>query len=83
MPTYIGETNEAYTKGQYYPIMRRQMSGKIYKPGKDEYGKWIDTIGKTDTRIMLWKDVYGPHQKLGYKVYESEEAVYKDWDFTI
>lgn len=43
----------------------------------------IDTIGKPDTRIMLWKNVYGPHQKMGYKVYESEEAISKDWDMTV
>lgn len=81
MATYIGETNDDYINGQSYPIMRRPMTGTIYKPGKDENGKWLDTVGKPDTRIMLWKDIYGTEAKMGYRVYESQEAIEKDFQF--
>lgn len=29
-------------------------SGRIYKPGKDQHGKFIDTEGKPDERIMIF-----------------------------
>lgn len=80
MAKYIGQTNDDYVNGEYYPIQQRPMQGRLFKPGKDLQGKWLDTIGEPDTRIMVWKDVYGPEAKPAMKVYESQEAINQDFE---
>lgn len=79
MAQYIGETNDDYTNGEHYPIMQVPMVGKIFKPGKDSKGDWLDVVGERDTRIMLWKNIFGPDVKVGYRVYNSQEEINKDF----
>lgn len=82
MPQYIGQTDSDYVNGEHYAIMKLPMVGRIFKPGKDSKGNWLDTVGERDTRIMVWKNLFGPEAKQGYRVYESEEAILKDFDMT-
>lgn len=80
MPIYIGETSEHLVNGRYYTTMQVPMMGRIYKPGKDIHGKWIDTVGEKDNRIMVWKHLTTKDECPAMKVYESVEAIAKDWD---
>lgn len=79
MPLYIGETNQDYTNGQVYFLMQVPMCGRIYKPDKGVDGKYIDTVGVRDIRIMVWKHGTYAHDRTGYRVYESDEAIAKEW----
>lgn len=79
MAKYIGETNDDYINGEDYAITTLPMSGRIFKPGK-ENGKWIDTVGERDNRIMLWKNLFEPNAKQGYRVYKNQAAILKDFD---
>lgn len=74
MAKYIGETNQHLKEGSYYALMTQDMAGRIYKPGKDERGKWLDTVGEQDTRIMVWVNANS-----FYKVYNSGDEFLKEW----
>lgn len=76
MAKYVGETNENVEHGGDYSLMTQDMVGKIYKPGKDSEGHWLDKVGEPDTRIMVWVGFYGNQF---YKVYNTGEDVLKDW----
>lgn len=75
MAKYIGETNWNLREGEDYSLMTQDMAGRIYKPGKDERGKWIDTVGEQDTRIMVWVGFGNSF----YKVYNTGEEFLKEW----
>jgi len=79
MAKYIGETNEDYTNGEDYALIRFPMIGIIFKPGKDLQGKWLDTVGEKDNRIMVWKNMFAPKERTGYKVYTPEEIA-NNWE---
>ena len=79
MAKYIGETNEDYQHGEDYAIMQRPMAGRIFQPGKDLQGNWLDTVGEPDNRIMVWKNTFAPKERTGYKVFTPEELV-KNWE---
>jgi hypothetical protein len=81
MAVYIGESNFAFAKGESYSIVRNPMTGRIYQPGKGPDGKWLDKIGKKDNRIMVYKSTTMAAVDSGYKVYETQEDIEKDWEF--
>ncbi len=35
-------------------VMICKMFGRKYSPGKDERGKWIDTVGEPEDRLMVY-----------------------------
>lgn len=76
MARYIGETNKNVVNGTDYTIKTLDMAGRFFKPDKDENGRWLDTVGWPDTRIMLWVDSWN---NSFYKVYKDAEDVLKDW----
>jgi hypothetical protein len=76
MAKYIGETNENVVNGSDYPLKTVDMAGRFYEPDKDENGKWLDTVGWPDTRIMVWVDV---HSNRFYKVYDNVDEILKEW----
>jgi hypothetical protein len=78
MATYIGQQNKHVVNGTDYAIKTVDMAGRFYKPDKDANGKWLDTVGWPDTRIMLWVDSWNNQF---YKVYNNAEEVAKDWQF--
>lgn len=48
-----------FQKGERLLIQIQKMTGRIYKPGKDLQGKFIDKEGVPDNRFMVFnKDYY-------------------------
>ena len=47
-----------FTEGNPHDVRIQEMQGKIYKPGKDKEGKWLDQVGKEDHRLMVMSDSY-------------------------
>lgn len=43
-----------FEKDETLTVQAMANSGRIYKPGKDQEGKFIDTEGKPDERIMIF-----------------------------
>lgn len=72
---YVG-TGKDYAKDQPFALNVTKMTGRIYKPGKDSQGQWIDKEGVPDNRFMVW----GVFPSIvEYKVYASADEVVKDW----
>ena len=53
-----------FFEGQQTTVRIMPMTGRIYKPGKDSKGKFIDLIGKPDERLMVFD---GKHYCVGTK----------------
>lgn len=48
-----------FAVGKKYDCRMMKCTGKLYKPGKDDQGKFIDTVGEPDTRYMIFSsDAY-------------------------
>lgn len=43
-----------FKKGEHYLTNIMLMHGRIYKPGKDAKGKFLDTVGEPDNRLMIF-----------------------------
>lgn len=56
-----------------------KMTGRIYKAGKNEKGKFIDTVGEPDNRYQVYAE-------LGYdyphKVFNDKESIKKNFVLT-
>jgi hypothetical protein len=74
---YIGETNEDYVNGKQYALRTQKFTGRIYKPGKDANGKWLDKEGEPDNRMMVWKDGFAINPAL--KVFNDYNAISTDF----
>lgn len=42
------------SENQTMHVMISRMAGRIYKPGKDKEGHWLDKEGLPDTRYMVY-----------------------------
>lgn len=43
-----------FEEGKKTDCKIQPMGGKQYKPGKDKEGKWLDVVGKPETRLMVF-----------------------------
>lgn len=47
-----------FKEGETLHVNMMKMEGRIYKPGKDLEGKWLDTVGEPDKRIMVFDSTH-------------------------
>jgi hypothetical protein len=43
-----------FQKDALLPVMIQRMTGRIFKPGKDEKGRFVDVVGVPDQRLMVF-----------------------------